>query len=81
MAGIKPGIFKCRRDQNSRNHKRALQPPVPEAAGRGSVIIFDNRVARKNYGRRFLRSLPDCKTIIGPKDKVFAELKEIFVKP
>jgi ATP-dependent DNA helicase DinG len=45
---------------------------------RGSVIIFDNRIIRKNYGKRFLASLPAGRSVIGPKEEVFAELKKFF---
>lgn len=45
---------------------------------RGSVIIFDSRVVKKNYGKRFLRSLPACHTVVGTREQVFAELKKFF---
>ncbi len=45
---------------------------------RGSVLIFDNRVIKKNYGKRFLRSLPPCRTVAGPQAEVFAELEKFF---
>jgi ATP-dependent DNA helicase DinG len=42
---------------------------------RGSVILFDNRVIQKSYGKKFINSLPKCRMIIGPRENVFAELK------
>jgi len=45
---------------------------------RGSVIIFDNRVIQKSYGKRFLNSLPECSTAVGTREQVFAELKRFF---
>jgi ATP-dependent DNA helicase DinG len=45
---------------------------------RGCVIIFDNRVVQKSYGKRFMNSLPKCHTVIGSRDEMFAELKEFF---
>jgi ATP-dependent DNA helicase DinG len=45
---------------------------------RGCVIILDKRVIQKNYGQRFLRSLPDCHQVIGPSEHVFVELKQFF---
>jgi ATP-dependent DNA helicase DinG len=45
---------------------------------RGSVIIYDNRVVQKGYGKRFIRSLPECRTVIGPREEVFSELKKFF---
>jgi ATP-dependent DNA helicase DinG len=47
---------------------------------RGSVIILDNRVVNKNYGKRFMRSLPTCKTVIGTRELVFTELDRFFEK-
>lgn len=45
---------------------------------RGCVIIFDNRVIQKSYGKKFIHSLPKCRTVVGPRDEVFAELKAFF---
>jgi len=45
---------------------------------RGSVIIFDNRVMTKNYGKRFLRSLPRCRMAMGTSTEVFAEMEIFF---
>jgi ATP-dependent DNA helicase DinG len=41
---------------------------------RGSVIIFDNRVIQKSYGKKFINSLPKCAMVVGPREEVFAEL-------
>jgi ATP-dependent DNA helicase DinG len=45
---------------------------------RGCVIILDNRVVQKNYGQRFMRSLPDCHLAVGKREQVFTELKQFF---
>ncbi len=45
---------------------------------RGSVIIFDNRVVQKSYGKRFINSLPKCRTVVGAREEVFTELKRFF---
>ncbi len=45
---------------------------------RGSVIIFDKRVVQKSYGKRFLRSLPAVKSVVGNKEEVFTALKDFF---
>jgi len=45
---------------------------------RGSVVILDNRVVNKNYGKRFMRSLPTCATVIGKRDSVFDALDRFF---
>jgi ATP-dependent DNA helicase DinG len=41
---------------------------------RGIVVILDPRIARKNYGKTFLRALPDCPTefLPGPKGRANA---------
>lgn len=51
---------------------------IRRKSDRGSVIVFDNRVVRKSYGKRFMRSLPPCRTVIGGKEQVFAELVNFF---
>ncbi len=45
---------------------------------RGCVIIFDKRVVEKAYGKRFLRSLPPCRTIVGTREEMFAAMKAFF---
>ena len=32
---------------------------------RGVVVLMDKRVITKRYGRSFIESLPNCKTILG----------------
>ncbi len=44
----------------------------------GAVFILDKRVVEKFYGRTFLRSLPRCQTISGPRKQVFEEMAEFF---
>jgi ATP-dependent DNA helicase DinG len=42
---------------------------------RGSVLIMDNRVIEKSYGRIFLNSLPDCRIVSGSAEQVELELR------
>ncbi|NIA28402.1 MAG: DEAD/DEAH box helicase [Actinobacteria bacterium] len=51
---------------------------IRSKSDRGSVIIFDNRIVNKSYGKKFLRSLPDCHEVIGNREKVFSELKKFY---
>lgn len=51
---------------------------IRRKSDRGAVIVFDNRVVKKAYGKRFMRSLPPCRTVIGQKEQVFAELVNFF---
>lgn len=48
---------------------------------RGCVIIFDNRIIRKNYGKRFLRSLPPTNMVTDNAEAVFSALKNFFNSP
>lgn len=45
---------------------------------RGSILIFDRRVVEKNYGREFLRSLPEGAMEIGPAARVIGRVSEFF---
>lgn len=47
---------------------------------RGSVLILDKRVIQKSYGRIFLNSLPNCRVVTGPTQKVFQEMESFFKK-
>lgn len=45
---------------------------------RGAVLILDRRVTTKNYGRIFLRSLPDTELVTGNSDEVFTRMAQFF---
>lgn len=45
---------------------------------RGAVLIFDSRVLSKNYGKSFLRSMPDVNLIKGSGEEIFAGMKAFF---
>jgi ATP-dependent DNA helicase DinG len=45
---------------------------------RGGVLILDSRVLSKNYGRFFLRSLPDAQLVKGSCKEVFAGMSDFF---
>ncbi|MBN2000869.1 DEAD/DEAH box helicase [candidate division KSB1 bacterium] len=45
---------------------------------RGAVVILDKRVIQKGYGKRFLRSLPDCHQVFGTRDEVFGTLTDFY---
>ncbi len=44
----------------------------------GSVIILDNRIISKYYGRTFMASLPDVPVVRGTGDAVWAELERFY---
>jgi ATP-dependent DNA helicase DinG len=45
---------------------------------RGGVLVLDSRVLSKNYGRIFLRSLPEMETVSGPGVEVYRRMREFF---
>ena len=45
---------------------------------RGGVLVLDSRVLSKNYGRIFLRSLPQVETVSGPGAEVYGRMREFF---
>jgi ATP-dependent DNA helicase DinG len=44
----------------------------------GVVVIADSRLARKQYGETFLRSLPPARVAIGPTDEVLTAVEKFF---
>jgi len=50
-------------------------------ADRGAVLIADQRVVTKAYGKRFVRSLPECRTVSGGWRSVRGELEAFFEGP
>ncbi len=44
----------------------------------GCVLVLDSRVAQKRYGQAFLRSLPPARQVVGPSQRVFAEMEAFF---
>lgn len=45
---------------------------------RGCVIITDNRVLTKNYGRKFLKSLPECELCMEKSEVIIEKLTDFF---
>ena len=45
---------------------------------RGAVLILDNRIVTKNYGKRFLKSLPAAAQVIDDAEQVFIQLERFF---
>lgn len=40
----------------------------------GIVVVFDKRITSRNYGKVFMKSLPDCKMVQGVTEEVFLAL-------
>jgi ATP-dependent DNA helicase DinG len=53
---------------------------IRSRADRGCVLILDSRLARKQYGRTFLRSLPPARQVVGPAHQVFHEMRSFFTE-
>ncbi|MBN1543110.1 DEAD/DEAH box helicase family protein [candidate division KSB1 bacterium] len=51
---------------------------IRSKSDRGAVLIYDNRIVKKSYGKRFLHSLPDCRLVIMPQQDLFAALQEFL---
>jgi len=45
---------------------------------RGAVIVLDNRLVLKPYGRYFFESLPDCRCVKGSSSEVLRALQDFF---
>ena len=46
---------------------------------RGGVLVLDSRVLSKNYGRIFLRSLPEMEKVSGSGVEVYRKMREFFM--
>jgi ATP-dependent DNA helicase DinG len=44
----------------------------------GAIVIFDNRIVTKHYGRLFLESLPESRIAAGKSEDVFAEMAAFY---
>lgn len=44
----------------------------------GIVAVFDKRITSRNYGKVFIKSLPDCKKVKGSVEKVFSALSSFM---
>ncbi len=45
---------------------------------RGAVVVLDSRIVGKSYGRRFLDSIPSCRTVQGSLEMIHQEVGEFF---
>jgi ATP-dependent DNA helicase DinG len=51
---------------------------IRSKADYGSIMIFDRRIIEKSYGKSFLNSLPECRTVKGDVELVFDEVSRFF---
>ncbi len=45
---------------------------------RGAVLVLDRRIISKFYGKYFLESLPECRSIIGKSDNIIKQLRGFY---
>jgi len=45
---------------------------------RGAVLILDRRIVTKNYGRKFLKSLPETELERGDSEQIFSRMQMFF---
>ena len=45
---------------------------------RGAVLILDRRIVTKNYGRKFMRSLPETEIVRGDSAGIFERMRAFF---
>ncbi|HOX84973.1 MAG TPA: helicase C-terminal domain-containing protein [bacterium] len=51
---------------------------IRSTSDRGAVLIYDNRIVKKSYGKRFLHSLPECDPLVGPQEELFSAFAKFF---
>lgn len=51
---------------------------IRNRSDRGVVLILDSRVVRRGYGRTFLRSLPEARTLCLPAAKLLPQIASFF---
>ncbi len=54
---------------------------IRRRSDRGVIIVLDQRIITKRYGRVFLTSLPDLRIVQGERETVFEKMEQFFQKP
>jgi ATP-dependent DNA helicase DinG len=58
--------------------KQAFGRLIRHKNDRGSVICLDTRLIRKNYGKLFLKSLPECTEIFEPLENLSEKMRFFY---
>ena len=53
---------------------------IRSKSDRGAVLILDSRIINKNYGRVFLKSLPNCNICKETGRSVLMKMEDFFEK-
>ncbi len=51
---------------------------IRRRSDRGTVIVLDSRILTKQYGKKFLKSLPDLRVVAAPRDEMLRELEGFY---
>ena len=51
---------------------------IRRRSDRGTVIVLDSRILTKQYGKKFLKSLPDVRVVAAPSAEVLRELEGFY---
>ncbi|PLX75367.1 MAG: helicase [Desulfuromonas sp.] len=54
---------------------------IRQRSDRGVVLILDVRVVKKNYGKIFLRSLPEVPSLVLPQRELLEKIREFWAAP
>ncbi|MCH8285158.1 DEAD/DEAH box helicase family protein [candidate division KSB1 bacterium] len=60
--------------------KQGIGRLIRNKSDRGTILILDNRIIKKKYGKIFLDSLPHCTVIADRDDVVFKAFREFYEK-
>lgn len=53
---------------------------IRRRSDRGAVVVLDNRIVTRRYGRVFLDSLPGVPVVCGDSDAVYSDLESFFAQ-
>ncbi|MEI8329950.1 MAG: helicase C-terminal domain-containing protein, partial [Chlamydiia bacterium] len=51
---------------------------IRKKGDRGCIVCLDKRLMTKSYGKIFLKSIPECKTLYENSDALFAAMKGFY---
>lgn len=58
--------------------RQAFGRLIRTASDRGVVAVLDSRIAKRGYGKRFIKSVPECRTVAGGLEEVAGEIRKFF---
>ncbi|MFH1429633.1 MAG: helicase C-terminal domain-containing protein, partial [Candidatus Margulisiibacteriota bacterium] len=70
------GFFEYAIPHAAMKFKQGFGRLIRSKEDKGTVVILDNRLLSRNYGSVFLRSIPACEQVFGPRDATLKKIKE-----